>query len=96
MQLVFDESQKECNNEIWIDVYDISRLLVRNRSEVVKDPETKEYSRVYAIREPEAAKAPASSAPWLLKTIWSTSEKTVLDVQIPLLCEMKYLFWSTQ
>jgi len=27
MQLIFDESQKECNSEIWIDVYDIVRLL---------------------------------------------------------------------
>lgn len=51
MQLIFDESQKEGNNEIWIDVYSIVRLLSRNRSEVVKNPETKEYSRVYDIRE---------------------------------------------
>lgn len=36
MQLVFDESQKECNSEIWIDVYDIVRLLNKNRSTVVK------------------------------------------------------------
>lgn len=36
MQLVFDESQKECNNEIWIDVYDIVRLLSSHRSTVVK------------------------------------------------------------
>lgn len=32
MQLVFDESQKECNSEIWIDVYDIVRLLSSHRS----------------------------------------------------------------
>lgn len=36
MELVFDESQKESDNEIWIDVYAIVRLLYRNRSEVVK------------------------------------------------------------
>ena len=36
MQLVFDESQKECNSEIWIDVYDIVRLLHENRSTIVK------------------------------------------------------------
>ena len=53
MQLIFDESQKESDNEIWIDVYAIVRLLYRNRSEVVKDPETKEYSRVYGFRELE-------------------------------------------
>ena len=27
MQLIFDESQKECNSEIWIDVYPIVQLL---------------------------------------------------------------------
>ncbi len=51
MQLIFDESQKESDNEIWIDVYPIVRLLTRHRCTVVKDPETKEYSRVYAYRE---------------------------------------------
>ena len=34
MQLVFDESQKECNSEIWIDVYDIVRLLSAHRSSI--------------------------------------------------------------
>lgn len=36
LQLVFDESQKECNSEIWIDVYDIVRLLNSHRSSVGK------------------------------------------------------------
>lgn len=52
MQLIFDESQKEGKNEIWIDVYQIVRLLDAHRSEVVKDPETKDYFRVYDIRDP--------------------------------------------
>ncbi|MEA4934081.1 MAG: M23 family metallopeptidase [Lawsonibacter sp.] len=51
MELIFDESQKECNNEIWINVYEIVRLLDGLRSEVVKDPETKDYSRVYNFRD---------------------------------------------
>lgn len=51
LQLIFDETQKECNNEIWINIYPIIKLLYRNRSQVVKNPETKEYSRVYDIRE---------------------------------------------
>ena len=51
MQLVFDESQKECNNEIWINVYEIVRLLDNKRSEVVKNPETKDYGRVYDFRD---------------------------------------------
>ena len=37
MQLVFDESQKECNSEIWINVYDIVRLLSEHRSSTVKN-----------------------------------------------------------
>jgi len=36
MQLVFDESQKECLSEIWIDVYDIVRLLSSHRASVRK------------------------------------------------------------
>lgn len=53
MQLVFDESQKESNNEIWIDVYNIVKLLSKNKSEVVKNPNTKDYNRVYDIKIPE-------------------------------------------
>jgi murein DD-endopeptidase MepM/ murein hydrolase activator NlpD len=51
MQLIFDESQKECLSEIWIDVYEIVRLLDNKRSEVVKNPETKDYYRVYDYRD---------------------------------------------
>lgn len=36
LELIFDESQKECLSEIWIDVYDIVRLLNRHRSSIVK------------------------------------------------------------
>lgn len=52
MQLIFDESQKEGINEIWIDVYDIVELLQKNKSEVFKDSH-KEYWRVYNIRSEE-------------------------------------------
>lgn len=45
MQLVFDESQKECNSEIWIDVYDIVRLLSSHRSSIQKTQEG--WQRVY-------------------------------------------------
>ncbi|MBP1736819.1 MAG: peptidase [Oscillospiraceae bacterium] len=51
MQLIFDESQKECNNEIWINVYEIIQLLDQTRSEVVKNQETKDYSRVYGFHD---------------------------------------------
>lgn len=34
IQLVFDESQKECNSEIWINAYDVVRLLSHHRSSI--------------------------------------------------------------
>ena len=45
MQLVFDESQKECNSEIWIDVYNLVRLLSSHRSSLEKNAEgwTRKY-----------------------------------------------------
>lgn len=52
MQLIFDESQKEGNNEIWIDCYDIIKFLYRNRSETAKNVETKEWKRVNNIKDP--------------------------------------------
>lgn len=51
LQLIFHESQKEGNNEIWIDLYSLIGLLQGNRSEVVRDPQTKEYSRKFAFSD---------------------------------------------
>ncbi len=51
LQLIFDESQKEGNNEIWIDVYALCQLLRRHQSEVRRDDATKEWTRVQAYRE---------------------------------------------
>lgn len=47
MQIIFDESQKEGTNQIWIDVYDIVDLLSSNRVQVKRDDTTKDYRRVY-------------------------------------------------
>lgn len=52
MQLIFDESQKEGNNEIWIDCYELTKFLVMNRSETVKNQDTKEYYRIYQMKDP--------------------------------------------
>lgn len=62
LQLIFDESQKEGNNEIWIDCYSLVRFLNRHRSETQKDMETKEWTRIQKIKDPavEAAE-PLSS-----------------------------------
>ena len=52
LQLIFDESQKEGNNEIWIDCYELIRFLAMNRSETVKKEGTKEWTRVYKMKDP--------------------------------------------
>lgn len=52
MQLIFDPSQEDGNNEIWIDLYDITKFIEKNSSAVVKDEEKKEYYRKYNFYEP--------------------------------------------
>jgi murein DD-endopeptidase MepM/ murein hydrolase activator NlpD len=49
LQLIFDESQKECNSEIWIDVYDIVRLLSSHRASYQKQDGT--WQRVYPFQD---------------------------------------------
>lgn len=56
LQLIFDEVQKEGPNQIWVDVYNIVELLQKNKSHVVRDPETKESSRMYQIKDPRVEK----------------------------------------
>jgi len=45
LQLIFNEVQKEGNNQIWIDVFNIVNFLKRNTSAVTFDSATKEYYR---------------------------------------------------
>ena len=52
MQLIFDESQREGDNEIWIDMYALTQFLDRHRSEVVRNAETKEWTRRYPMKDP--------------------------------------------
>ena len=59
IQLIFDESQKDGNNEIWIDCYEIVKFLAVNRAETVKKQETKEYYRVYQMIDPAIPGGPA-------------------------------------
>ena len=52
MQLIFDESQFDSPNEIWIDVYNIIEFLMQNRSEVcISNERTKDYSRKYDFND---------------------------------------------
>lgn len=52
MEIIFDESQKDGDNEIWISCYELTKFLYQNRSETVKDQETKEWYRVNEMVDP--------------------------------------------
>lgn len=52
LQLIFDESQREGNGEIWVSGYELVRFLSQNRSEVQRNDETKEWTRVYQMEDP--------------------------------------------
>ncbi len=53
LQLIFDESQKEGNNEIWIDVYPLTRFLAKHTQAAVKVEGTKEWVRTTDIVDPK-------------------------------------------
>ena len=59
LQLVFDESQKECNSEIWIDVYNIVRLLSAHRSSIKKVEGN--WQRAYPYQDLDIMEYPARS-----------------------------------
>lgn len=53
LELIFDESQKDGVNQIWIDLYNIVEFLRKNKSEVIlENSETKDYQRKYDIIDP--------------------------------------------
>ncbi len=52
LQLIFDESQKEGNNEIWIDLYALTRFLAKHTQAAVKVEGTKEWKRTSYIVDP--------------------------------------------
>ena len=52
IQIIFDESQKEGNNEIWIDCYNIVRFLYQNQSETKKVTNSKEWKRITQMKDP--------------------------------------------
>ena len=53
LQLIFDESQKEGDNEIWIDFYQLAQFLAVNQSEAVRDETTKEWDRKSEMKDPK-------------------------------------------
>lgn len=58
IQLVFDESQKECLAEIWIDPYDIVRLLHSHRSSIQKG--NSGWERVYPFVDLDVQSYPSA------------------------------------
>ncbi len=60
LQIIFDESQKEGNGEIWVDVFGLCQLLRRRQSPVQRDDATKEWSRAQGYREEVPDASPAA------------------------------------
>lgn len=52
LQLIFDESQKEGNNEIWIDLYPLTRFLAKHTQAAAKVEGTREWERTNRIIDP--------------------------------------------
>lgn len=52
LQLIFDESQREGNNEIWIDLYALTRFLSKHTQPAAKVEGTKEWRRTTDIVDP--------------------------------------------
>ena len=60
LELIFDESQKDSNNEIWVSCYELVKFLNLNRCETVKVEGTKEWKRLYGIKDPLVPVQPAT------------------------------------
>lgn len=63
LQLIFDESQKEGNNEIWVSCYELVKFLSMHRSQTVKAEGTKEWRRVYETKDPAVPGTPPAILP---------------------------------
>jgi len=57
LQLIFDESQRDSDNEIWVSGYELVKFLYKHRSEVQRNDDTKEWTRVYGIKDPASQEA---------------------------------------
>lgn len=56
LELIFDESQKESDNEIWVDVYPLTRFLAKHTQRAEKVEGTKEWVRSSGMKDPEVEK----------------------------------------
>lgn len=53
LQLIFDKSQKDGYNQIWIDMYELTKFLYQNKMKVVKNSNTNEYDPAKIITIPD-------------------------------------------
>ncbi|MBQ7774487.1 MAG: M23 family metallopeptidase [Lachnospiraceae bacterium] len=51
LELIFDEERREQGYEVWIDVYALTQFLHKNRCETYKVEGTKEWKRVWDMKE---------------------------------------------
>lgn len=51
LELIFDEARRQEGKEVWIDCYGLIQFLERSRCETVKVEGTKEWIRVYGMKE---------------------------------------------
>ena len=56
LQLIFDETQREGTNQIWVSGYELVQFLYKHRSQVQRNDKTKEWTRVHGIKDPEVVK----------------------------------------
>lgn len=54
IQLIFDESQKDGNCEIWINPYQLTRFLKSHQSEAAKKGDSKIWLRIQDMKDPQA------------------------------------------
>ena len=62
MELIFEEWQKECNNEIWIDVYPLVKLLSGHRCSYKKENGT--WNRIYPFKDLDVTEFCRSETGW--------------------------------
>ncbi|MDR0948811.1 MAG: M23 family metallopeptidase [Lachnospiraceae bacterium] len=55
LELIFEESQKDSDHEIWVDVYDLTQFLARHKQTAAKVNDTKEWVRTTRINDPIVA-----------------------------------------
>lgn len=63
IELIFDEERRAAGNEIWIDCYQLARFLYRNRSEVEKVGDTREWKRKYMMEEEQTGETQIEEQP---------------------------------